>query len=81
MVLLLKVKEDAEKLASSIDKLLKNMNEKKYSLDEVRKILADKSRLGFTEKIREILEKYGSNKLSGIDPSKYKDLIDEVEKL
>ena len=81
MDLLLKVKEDAEKLASSIDKLLKNMNEKKYSLDEVRKILADKSRLGFTEKIRELLEKYGSNKLSGIDPSKYKDLIDEVEKL
>lgn len=55
--------------------------EKTYNLEEVRKILADKSRLGHTAKIRELLEEYGAKKLSEIDPSKYKDLVADVEKL
>lgn len=55
--------------------------EKTYTLEEVRKILANKSRLGHTAKIRELLEKYAAKKLSEIDPSKYKDLVADVEKL
>ncbi|MDO5714769.1 MAG: hypothetical protein Q4Q07_10085 [Tissierellia bacterium] len=55
--------------------------EKALSLEEVRKILADKSRLGFTAEIRELLQKHGAKKLSEIEPSKYKALLDDVEKL
>ena len=94
--LLMEVKEDAENLASSIGVLLSaldseeeipkeqeesNQNEKAYEIEDVRKILADKSRLGHTAKIRELLEKYGAKKLSDIEPSNYKDLVADVEEL
>lgn len=93
--LLMEIKEDAENLASSIGALLTALEsdeelpkeekvkqeEKTYEIEDVRKILADKSRLGHTAKIRELLEKYGAKKLSEIDPSNYKDLVADVEKL
>ena len=92
----MEIKEDAENLASSIGVLLTALesdeevpkegeevkqNEKTYEIEDVRKILADKSRLGHTAKIRELLEKYGAKKLSEIEPSNYKDLVADVEKL
>ena len=91
----MEIKEDAENLASSIGVLLTALEsdeelpkeekvkqeERTYEIEDVRKILADKSRLGHTAKIRELLEKYGVKKLSEIDPSKYKDLVADVEKL
>lgn len=93
--LLMEIKEDAENLASSIGVLLTALEsdeelpkeekikqeEKNYEIEDVRKILADKSRLGHTAKIRELLEKYGAKKLSEIDSSNYKDLVADVEKL
>ena len=94
--LLMEIKEDAENLASSIGILLTalesdeevpkkeekvNQNEKTYEIEDVRKILADKSRLGHTAKIRKFLEKYGAKKLSEIEPSNYNDLVADVEKL
>ena len=92
--LLMEIKEDAENLESSIGVLLtaierdeelvekkEEQEEKTFELEEVRKILADKSRLGHTAKIRELLEKYGAKKLSEIEPSNYKDLVADVEKL
>ena len=93
--LLMEIKEDAENLASSIGVLLTALEsdeelpkeekvkqeEKTYEIEDVRKILADKSRLGHTAKIRVLLEKYGAKKLSEIDPSNYKDLVADVEKL
>ena len=92
----MEIKEDAENLASSIGVLLKALEsdeevpkegeevkqeEKTYEIEDVRKILADKSILGHTAKIRELLEKYGAKKLSEIEPSNYKDLVADVEKL
>ena len=93
--LLMEIKEDAENLASSIGILLTALEsdeevpkeekakqeEKTYEIEDVRKILADKSRLGHTAKIRELLEKYGAKKLSEIEPSNYKGLVADVEKL
>ena len=93
--LLMEIKEDAENLASSIGVLVTALEsdeelpkeekvkqeEKTYEIEDVRKILADKSRLGHTAKIRELLEKYGAKKLSEIEPSNYKDLVADVEKL
>ena len=49
------------------------------SLTDVRKILAEKSRSGFTDQVRLLLEKYGANRLSKIDPSNYQNLISEAE--
>lgn len=51
---------------------------KPLTLVEVREVLADKSREGHTELIRALLEKYGAPKLSEIDPSHYRNLLDEA---
>ena len=51
------------------------------TLEQVRAILADKSRLGFTAQIRALLQKYGAPKLSGIDPAHYKALVADAEVL
>ena len=51
------------------------------SLEEVRAILAEKSRDGFTTQIRDLLRKYGAAKLSEIDPANYDVLIADAEVL
>ena len=55
--------------------------EHELTLEQVRAILADKSRLGFTAQIRALLQKYGAPKLSGIDPANYKALVADAEVL
>ena len=54
---------------------------KQLSLTEVRAVLAEKSRAGHTAKVKELLEKHGAPKLSGIDPAEYPALLAEVEVL
>ena len=51
------------------------------TLEQVRAVLADKSRMGFTAEIRSLLQKYGAPKLSGIDPVHYKALVADAEVL
>lgn len=50
-------------------------------LEDVRAVLADMSRKGHTAEIRELLKKYGAEKLSGVDPANYKALLKDVEGL
>ena len=50
-------------------------------LEDVRVVLAEKSRKGHTAQIRSLLQKYGANKLSEIDPANYKALLADVEVL
>lgn len=52
---------------------------KSVSLEDVRAILAEKSRRGFTEEVKEIISKHGADRLSGIDPSEYESLLSEAE--
>ena len=54
---------------------------KPLTLEEVRAVLAEKSRNGYTAKIRELLEKHGAAKLSEIDPKNYAALLAEAEVL
>lgn len=55
--------------------------EPQLTLEQVRAILAHKSRMGFTAEIRALLQKYGAAKLSGIDPTHYGALVAEAEVL
>lgn len=57
------------------------VQEKALSLEEVRAILAEKSRDGFTAQIRTLLLKHGAKKLSEVDPANYKALVDEADVL
>jgi len=54
---------------------------KTYSLEEVRTILAEKARDGFTAQIRDLLQKYGATKLSEVDPTRYGGLVADAEVL
>ena len=51
------------------------------TLEEVRAVLAEKSRKGHTAEIRSLLQKYGADRLSQLDHSNYKALLAEVEVL
>lgn len=51
------------------------------TLEDVRVVLADKSRAGHTAEIRELLKKYGASKLSLVDPKHYEALLREAEVL
>ena len=90
--LMMKVAEDAHVLAESIQKMCRFITEalgeqtkaddvQQVSLEQVRGILAEKSRAGHTEEIRKLLLKYGADKLSGVDPESYQALMEEAEGL
>lgn len=55
--------------------------EPELTLEQVRAVLADKSRKGHTAEISALLQKYGAAKLSGIDPANYKALLADAEVL
>ena len=55
--------------------------EKALTLEEVRAILAEKSRNGFTAQIRDLLLKYGAKKLSEVNPASYNALVADAEVL
>lgn len=52
-----------------------------YTLEQVRAVLADKSRAGHTAKVRTLLQKYGADRLSQIDPANYEALLRDAEGL
>lgn len=45
------------------------------TLEQVRAILSEKSRAGYTAGVRELLQKYGASKLSQVNPSNYEALL------
>ena len=51
------------------------------TLEEVRNVLAEKSRNGFTAEIKELLKKYGASKLSEVDSKNYEALLKDTEEL
>ena len=94
--LLLDVVDDLRSLADSVqavaDAMLSNeptvdaaptvpAPQKELTLEEVRAVLGEKSRAGFTLEIQALLKKYGAPKLSGIDPKHYEALLKDVEVL
>jgi hypothetical protein len=48
-------------------------------LEDVRAVLAEKSRAGHTAEVRALLQKYGAAKLSAVDPTNYEALMKDAE--
>ena len=48
-------------------------------LEDVRAVLAEKSRAGHTAEVRTLLQKYGGEKLSAVDPANYEALMKDAE--
>ena len=55
--------------------------EQPLTLEEVRMVLAEKSRAGHTAEVRALLIKHGAEKLSDIDPARYPSLLADAEVL
>ena len=71
--------EKVEKKTEDKPKVAKS--EKQVSLEEVRAVLAEKSHAGLTAEVRGLLEKYGAEKLSLVDPANYAALLKDAEGL
>jgi hypothetical protein len=54
---------------------------KTIRLEDVRAVLAAKSREGYGDNIRDLISKFGAERLSKVDPSHYAEILKEVEAL
>ena len=73
--------EVVEKISALLPEEKAEPEKKPPKLEEVRAVLAEQSRKGHTEAIRELLKKYGADRLSAIDPTNYQALLEEAEVL
>lgn len=74
--------EVANQAASTKEPIVENLEEPAgIKLEDVRAVLADKSRMGHTAAVRDLLAKYGASKLSEINPEKYPALLKDAEML
>ena len=51
------------------------------TLEEVRAVLAEKSRMGMTSAVRNLLNEYGAEKISTLDPKYYTEILKRAEDL
>lgn len=51
------------------------------AIEDIRKVLAEKSRAGKTEQVRELLQKYGANKLSAVEEKHYSSFLEDAKGL
>lgn len=75
------INEIADELAEKFGDVEKEEAKPALTLEEVRNVLAEKSRNGFTSEIKELLKKYGASKLSEVDPKNYEALLKDTEEL
>lgn len=75
------INEIADGLAEKFGDVEKEEAKPVLTLEEVRTVLAEKSRNGFTKEIKELLKKYGVSKLSEVDPKNYEALLKDTEEL
>ena len=71
--------EDDSKQQKSISAAKKEEPKPEVKLEDVRAVLAEKSRAGHTAAVRALLQKYGAAKLSEIDPANYEALLQDAE--
>lgn len=55
--------------------------EKKLTLADVRAVLAEKSRAGFTEEVKALITKHGADRLSEVPETEYAALLKDAEVL
>ena len=90
--LLLKTADSLSCLADSVRALCASLADspqteapakKKQSipLEKVRGVLAEKSRDGYTAEVRTIIQSFGADRLSEIDPSQYEAVLKKAEVL
>lgn len=51
------------------------------TIEQVRAVMAAKSQDGKTQQVKALIQKYGADKLSGVQPEKYADLLRDAKAL
>lgn len=69
-----------EQNAKSVESSEKN-DKPQIALEDIRTVLAEKSRAGQTAAVKKLLQKHGADKLSDVDPAEYAALLSEAEVL
>ena len=70
-----------ESPATSVEQAAKPPVRVAVTLEQVRAVLAEKSHDGLTEQVRDLLQKYGAQKLSAIASDRYPDLLRDAKEL
>ena len=93
---LLEIAENLKNLANSIEAFIKETEaelpknteqapvpakEETVTLEQVRAALAKKSQSGKQPQVKALIQRYGGNKLTDLDPACYKELKKEAEEL
>lgn len=73
--------EEPESSEESQDEAPWTEPEEPVSLVAVRAVLSEKSRAGYTDEVKDLLAKYGADRLSAINPEDYAALLAEAEVL
>ncbi len=81
--LLLEVIRDLRSLADRLQAVVDDgtVEERLPTLEEVRAVLVDKSRAGYTAEVKELLDRYGADKLSEINSAEYPALLADADLL
>lgn len=71
-------------MADNLQRMFQNVPaavkpDKPITMENVRAVLAEKSRLGFTADVKALLEKHGADRLSAVNPEEYPSLMKEAE--
>lgn len=74
-------KTDPKPVQSTAEPAPKPKLSKTIKMEEIRAVLAEKSHDGLTAEVRALLQKYGADKLSAVDPQHYPTLLAEAEVL
>ncbi len=69
--------DDVKHAVENLETVIKSgtTKPKEITLEQVRAVLAEKSKAGFSEKIRGLIKERGADKLTDIDPKHFESLI------
>lgn len=70
-----------EQPVKSTEAPAKENPEQQIALEDIRAVLAEKSRAGQTAAVKKLLQKHGADKLSDVDTAEYAALLSEAEVL
>ena len=81
---LMQISEELRQLAEEIEVTVEPAQQEpapEITLEEVRGVLADISRAGFTADVKKLIVRYGAERLSDVDPNSYAALLNDAKEL
>ena len=81
---LMQISEELRQLTEGIEVTAEPAQQEpapEITLEEVRCVLADISRAGFTADVKKLIVRYGAERLSDVDPNSYAALLNDAKEL